>query len=312
MNTLILQDGAYHETPAHQIHRIFFYPCVIFRSHERTVLQSFQQSKIKDTRGGNPPEKPYFPFQLGSIVKRKNQTGQPLYHRSEDKSHCHGKEYTQNHRKGLVRIQQIGKAQKPGLVRGYFQQRKDERTAQQFKNHRDGGRRRHPQRVEDIQQYHIRHHDCQENTKQVVETEHLRLENSMPRNVPHTVTHRSSHKHPDRRDNQDGAKACDLSSDSRVQKVHGIITHTDHQVENGQHEQEHDKTKINNFHKLKICVDNSLGAKLQTRDVRCVSFMLRLCYNPTGVTLHFFITLKKRNLNLSKKSPHKRKSISAE
>ena len=258
------QDGAYHETPAHQIHCVFFYPCVIFRSHERTVLQSFQQRKIKDTRGGNPPENPYFPFQLGSIVKRKYQTGQPLHQRSEDKSYSHGKEYAQNDRKRLVRIQQIVKAQKPGLVRGDFQQRKDERTAQQLKDHRDGSRRRHAQRVENIQQYHIRHHDRQENTKQVVETEHLRLENPMPRNVHHAVTQRGTHKHTDRRDNQDGAKACDLRPDGRVQEVHGIITHSDHQVENGQHEQKQDKTEINNFHKLKICVDNSLGAKLRT------------------------------------------------
>ena len=35
--------------------------------------------------------------------------------------------------------------------------------------------------------------------------------------------------------------------------------------------------------------------------------MLRLCYNPTEITLQFFITLKERDLNLSKKSPHKRK-----
>jgi|GEM_PF-378695 len=29
--------------------------------------------------------------------------------------------------------------------------------------------------------------------------------------------------------------------------------------------------------------------------------MLRLCYNPTGITLYFFIVLKKKHLNLPKK-----------
>ena len=33
--------------------------------------------------------------------------------------------------------------------------------------------------------------------------------------------------------------------------------------------------------------------------------MLRLCYNPAGITLHLFIVLKKRYLNLIKKSQHK-------
>lgn len=33
--------------------------------------------------------------------------------------------------------------------------------------------------------------------------------------------------------------------------------------------------------------------------------MLRLCYNPAGITSNLFIVLKKRYLNLIKKSQHK-------
>ena len=61
-----------------------------------------------------------------------------------------------------------------------LQQRNGKGSAQQFEHHRDGGRCRHPKRVEHIEQYNVGHHHSHKYAHHVVEREVLRRHNAVP------------------------------------------------------------------------------------------------------------------------------------
>ena len=64
----------------------------------------------------------------------------------------------------------------------------------------------------------------------------------------HAVTHGSADKDTDCGYDNDGSECCNLSSDSRLQKVNRVIADADHEVENCQDEQKNNKSQIHCFH----------------------------------------------------------------
>ena len=121
----------------------------------------------------------------------------------------------------------------------YLQQGDGKGSTQQFKYHRDGGGCRHTERIEHVEQYHVGNHDSQEYTHHVVEREILWRHDAMSGHVHHTVAQGSSDEHANSSYRHHSSVSCHPGSDSRVQKVYGIIAYANHQVEHCKHYKEY-------------------------------------------------------------------------
>ena len=188
-------------------------PHFIFLGHKRSILHSFNKHEINDSRCSHTTKHPDNPFQFRLIAKGENDTRQILYQCAKRKGYCNREKYSQNHSQCLLRVQQLGKSE-PFRPHSNLYQCQRKSTPQQLKHHRHRCRRRHTQCIKHIQQDYIRDHHRQKNTHQLIKIKGFRPKNTMPRNVHHAVTHRSTAKNTDCSNDNNGPERSRFSSNS--------------------------------------------------------------------------------------------------
>ena len=163
---------------------------------------------------------------------------------AQDESDGHAQEDAHDDAHGLLGIDEVAQCeQMAGRVGGSLHdldQGDGERSAQQLKHHTDGSGCGHSHAVEHIEQQHIREHDGHEDAHHVIEGEKLGCHDAVARHIEHAVAQRSACKHAHRGDDDNGAEARHLGSDSRIEEVHSIVAHTHHQVKYGQDDEKDD------------------------------------------------------------------------
>ena len=180
-------------------------------------------------------------------MERKHEARHPLYERTKHEGHGHTQEDGQYHLQRLVRIHIVAKGCGGRRVL-HLEHGQGEGSTEEFKHHRNGGRSRHAERIEHIEQHNVGHHDRHKDAHDFLEVEHLRSEDAMARNVHHAVAHHGTAEHAQRSHHHNGAKARHLGTDGRVQEIYSIIAHADPKVEGSQHKQEYNHSQINPFH----------------------------------------------------------------
>ena len=213
-----------------------------FGRHPCHVLNTFEEHEIYQCRGCDTAIYADFPFKLAAIFKREYRSGDELHQRTEHKRDRDRQEYAQDYREGFTGIEEIHHRQSR-LIAPHLYKRYDECCAEQFEYHRYGGRRRHAQRVEYVEQYDVGYHYGHEYAYKVVKREMLRAEYTVAGYVHHAIAHSGSDKHSDRGYDDDCAEFCRFRPYGRVEKVDSIIADSDRKVEHCQHKQEDDNSQ---------------------------------------------------------------------
>ena len=98
--------------------------------------------------------------------------------------------------------------------------------AEEFKHHRHGGRRRHTERVENVEQYDVCDHHSHIDVHHILEAEILRSENAMARNVHHAVAEHASAEHADACNDDKRTKLRRTRTDGRIEEVYRVVADT--------------------------------------------------------------------------------------
>ena len=179
------QYGKEYEETADKHGGVVLYPVLVFRCHERAVLQAFYQHEVDDGSSRDTAEDTDAVLHLPGVVEGKDYTRQPLYQHTEEESDGYRHEYSHDDGQCLVGVDKVSQSESVAAV--HFDKREGERTAQQFKDHGHGSGCRHSHGVEYIQQHHVRQHHSQQDTHDFREIEMLRLVDTVAGDVHHTV-----------------------------------------------------------------------------------------------------------------------------
>ena len=152
-----------------------------------------------------------------------------MHNHTEEEGDSHTHEDGDNHAQRLVRVKQVGKAER--RVGCNLDSCKDERTAKQFEHERNGSRGRHAERVEHVEHDNVCNHYGKEDGHYVIEREIGRLHNAVSCHVHHTRGHYSANCHTCRSNDKHRAELRHLSSDGAVKEVDGVVTYSNKKVE---------------------------------------------------------------------------------
>ena len=104
------QDGEEYEEGGHQGQRVFVDPLLVFRCHERAVLQSLDQHEVDDAGGGKTSEDADAVFHVLFVVEGKHDTCQPLYQHTEEEGYGYGDKDGHDDGQSFVCIDQVAQS----------------------------------------------------------------------------------------------------------------------------------------------------------------------------------------------------------
>ena len=227
------KDGETDEAASQYEHVVASDPSLELGSHDRKVLDSFQQHEIDYRSAGNTTEQSDFPLQLAFIFEGEQQASEKLHDCSEYEGNSYRKEYAEDNRQCLFGVEQVAHVE--CIVGGsHLEQRDHESGAQKLEHKRDRGRGRHAQRIEDIEQDDVGHHHRHEDCYNIVEREVFRPEDAMSRHIHHAVAHRGADEDADCRHDNYPFERCCPRSDCGRKEIDSVVAHAHRKVEHRQ------------------------------------------------------------------------------
>ena len=241
------EQREHHEACAEYNKYMFIEKAFHLRRHKREVLQALEEHEVDNGGDSHAAEETDFPAQPLAVVESEEQAGQVLHERAYHERHRHRKENGEDHLQRLVGVHIRAKRQR-GAAR-HFQHTERKGRAEQFKHHRDGCRRGHTKRVEDVEQHHVGHHYGEKHEHHLAEDELLGAHDAVAGDVHHAVAHHRAAEHAHGRHRYNRAKPRHLRADGRVEKVNGVVAHAHPKVERREDKEECYNSEIHPFHK---------------------------------------------------------------
>ena len=154
--------------------------------HERASLQPLYQHEVEDGGGCHAAEQGDEVFHVLPIVEGEDQSGDVLHHHTEEEGYCHGEEYRQYDGERLVGVEQLSQLQCPAGA-CYLDNGNGNGAPQELEHQGDGCGSRHAERVEHVQEDHVREHHGKQYAHYLREIELRRLVDAVTRYVHHAV-----------------------------------------------------------------------------------------------------------------------------
>ena len=189
------------------------YPLLRLGGHEGGLLDPLDEHEVDDGRRGDTSEESDAPLQMLAVAEGEEQSGEPLHHHAEEEGDGHREKDAHDDREGLLGVEVVGEMHPLGAR--HLDERQGEGAAQQLEDHRDGGRGGESQRVEDVEDDDVGHHDGQKDAEQLLEEELLGTEDAVAGDVHHAVRHEGAAEDSRGGNPHDDAVGGDLCADGR-------------------------------------------------------------------------------------------------
>lgn len=209
-------------------------PGQVFRLHEGCALGAFHDQEVEDGRQGQAAEDAADAAVHALIVEGEDQAGDVLHHHTGHEGHHHGDEDAGHDGQGLLAVDEVPQLGEQDVRGGDLDEGRGHGTAQQLEDDGHGGGGGQPHGVEGVQQQDVGDHHGEENDDDLVEGEHLGIEDPAAGDLHHAAGKGGAQQHTDAGHHHDDLEAGDARAYGRVEEVDGVIADAHEKVHCGQ------------------------------------------------------------------------------
>lgn len=209
-------------------------PGQVFRLHEGRALGAFHDQEVEDGRQGQAAEDAADAAVHALIVEGEDQTGDVLHHHTGHEGHHHGDEDAGHDGQGLLAVDEVPQLGEQDVRGGDLDEGRGHGTAQQLEDDGHGGGGGQAHGVEGVQQQDVGDHHGEENDDDLVEGEHLGIEDPAASDLHHAAGKGGAQQHTDAGHHHDDLEAGDARAYGRVEEVDGVVADAHEKVHCGQ------------------------------------------------------------------------------
>lgn len=223
-------------------------PGQVFRLHEGRALGAFHDQEVEDGRQGQAAEDAADAAVHALIVEGEDQAGDVLHHHTGHEGHHHGDEDAGHDGQGLLAVDEVPQLGEQDVRGGDLDEGRGHGTAQQLEDDGHGGGGGQAHGVEGVQQQDVGDHHGEENDDDLVEGEHLGIEDPVAGDLHHAAGKGGAQQHTDAGHHHDDLEAGDARAYGRVEEVDGVIADAHEKVHCGQDGQKYQYEQKDAFH----------------------------------------------------------------
>lgn len=223
-------------------------PGQVFRLHEGCALGAFHDQEVEDGRQGQAAEDAADAAVHALIVEGEDQAGDVLHHHTGHEGHHHGDEDAGHDGQGLLAVDEVPQLGEQDVRGGDLDEGRGHGTAQQLEDDGYGGGGGQAHGVEGVQQQDVGDHHGEENDDDLVEGEHLGIEDPAAGDLHHAAGKGGAQQHTDAGHHHDDLEAGDARAYGRVEEVDGVVADAHEKVHCGQDGQKYQYEQKDAFH----------------------------------------------------------------